>query len=259
MRSRLVTALIALLIPAQLSGQETDAEEEGAAEPTYELVADRPRVTQSAVTVPPMRVQLEAGFMNVEQSGLSTVSIPTLLARFSPISRLEVRLGAAYLRRSFNSNGTVDGLGDVTIGTKVQLLGSHFLSPKVALIVELASPVGSEGVSPEGMGGRVILSAANQFGSLSFGGNLGIAAAEGERPAGLYALTYSSGIAGNVGGFLEVFGSVASGRLPEHSFNAGTTILLLRNLQIDLANAFALSDAAPGTHFTVGVTWRLPR
>lgn len=246
---RILAALV-LLLPPALYAQDTEE---------YDLVTDRPDQTESALTVPPMRVQIEAGVEAFEQDGVRFLAAPSALVRVGIVSGLEFRLSGGYLRITDAFDRTIDGLGGVGIGAKVQLFGSYTEPLKGALIAEVAPPVGSEGLAPEGTDGAVVLCLANEFGPVALGANLGVELVEGAAPSGLYSLVYGSGIAGNVSGFLEVFGSVSSAGGPEHSFNVGTTFLLWPNFQIDLANAFPLSDAAPEGLFTAGISWRLPR
>lgn len=243
--------VILLCVPTVLCGQEIERVE------LFDIVTDRPDQTESALTVPPLHVQIEMGVEAFKQGDARYLAVPATLIRVGLISGVEFRVSGAYVRTT-QFDSTIDGLGEVSFGTKVQLIGSYDEPLKAAVIAEVAPPVGSDGVSPEGVDGAIVLCLANEFGSIALGANLGVELTEGDVPSGLYSLTYGSSIVGNISGFLEVFGSLASGAAPEHSFNVGTTFLLWPNFQIDLANAFPLSDAAPRGFFTAGLSWRLP-
>lgn len=230
-----------------------------AGEEPPDMVTDRPDQTESALTVPAKSVQIEAGIDAAKESdGTRILGVPAVLVRLGLLSRLELRVGAAYVRTTTRLDSTFAGLGGVTLGAKLQLFGGHHTPLKGALIAEVAPPVGGEGVSPAGTNGAVVLCIAEEIGSIALGANVGVELAEGDAPSGLYSLTYGSNIIGSIGGFVELFGEVSSQGAPQHLCNVGTTFQLLPNLQLDLANAFPLSDAAPRGFLTVGVSWRGP-
>ena len=82
-------AVLVLLLPSALRAQ--DAEE-------YDLVTDRPDQTESALTVPPMRLQIEAGVEAFEQDGVRFLAAPSALVRVGIVSGLEFRISGGYLR-----------------------------------------------------------------------------------------------------------------------------------------------------------------
>jgi len=58
-----------------------------------DLVTDRPDFTESATAVPKDSWQLEFGYTFEKDNGLINHSLGELLIRFSPMEKLELRLG----------------------------------------------------------------------------------------------------------------------------------------------------------------------
>ena len=104
-RGRLLPAALVAFVAVSPAAARQDAP----------LVTDRPDFTESALTVPRGSVQLETGLTVERASGTGTVSGPEALVRWSPASKLELRLAAPnYVTGEF-----VDGLGDVGVGVKI--------------------------------------------------------------------------------------------------------------------------------------------
>ena len=75
-----------------------------------------------------------------------------------------------------------------------------------------------------------------------------------------YAVALNGAAGGAVSLFGEVYGALVSGEgLPDrHAFQAGATVLLTRNLQVDVRGGLGMVDSVPDWLVGAGVAFRLP-
>lgn len=86
-----------------------------------------------------------------------------------------------------------------------------------------------------------------QFGILDVSGNLGIS----------YALSHGHSFSGNLGAFIEIYGSGSIDKLGSmgHSIDSGVTFMLHENLQIDMNIGTAITDTGDDLFLTVGLAY----
>lgn len=259
---------IALLVGLLVSGQVAWGQE---------LVTDRPDQTESSVTVPVGRWQIETGWTwsRDEQDGeqVDTREVPGTLIRIGLSNRWELRLGwAGWVREEITANGqssAADGFADGELGAKVYLREERGATPEIALLFGTSVPVGESALTSDHFDPSFRFSLSHTLSDrLSLGYNLGMewetSAAAGREHTlshGIYTVALGIGLGDRAGAFVELFGSVAAsaGGSPEHSLDGGFTWLLRENLQLDLAAGVGLSDAAGDGFLGVGISLRLPR
>jgi hypothetical protein len=77
--------------------------------------------------------------------------------------------------------------------------------------------------------------------------------------SGFYSAVVGFGIYKPVSGFIEVYGWLPEGNLPDHRMDAGLTFKVRRNLQLDVSGGVGLSEISPDYFVNAGVAWRIPR
>jgi hypothetical protein len=143
-------------------------------------VGDRPDFTESAVTITPGRVQIEAGLTRTSEGDVESTEVGEVLLRIGLLPALEARVGLGSWARIDAPAGDVDGLTDLDLGAKLALLEGAGARPTVAVIGAVSLPTGAEGVGSEEAEPVAILAAEWELTeAVGMGTNLGWS-----RPAG---------------------------------------------------------------------------
>lgn len=241
-----------------------------------ELVTDRPDQTESSITVPAGRWQIETGWTwaRDDQDGerFETNEGPGTLLRVGVSTRWELRLGwAGWIREEVSGGGqdsVVDGFTDGELGAKVYLREERGAFPEIALLFGTSVPVGENSLTSDHFDPSFRFSLSHTLSDrLSLGYNLGMewetsdsAGGEHTLSRGIYTVALGIGLDNRAGVFVELFGSVAASAegSPEHSIDGGFTWLLKEDIQLDIAGGFGLSEAAGDWFLGVGLSVRLP-
>lgn len=287
----------AVWLPERAVGQATDADHEAEANakaaevPTVNflglraapldepIVTDRPDFTESAVTVPFGRVQLETGYTYTadDEDGVRTGDhvAPELLLRVGLVEDVELRVGwlgwsaTEFLFRETNDAGRrvdvkdhEDGATDMSVGFKVHLLDQEGLVPDFGIIGELGLPIGTRTKTAGDVEPAVkLLWSYALTESLSLSGNVNFAVLQGEKgqffqPANSVSLGYAW--TDRWGTYVEYFGFYPNDRDRDcaHYVNGGVTYLLTDNLQWDVRCGAGLNEEADDVFVGTGLSFR---
>lgn len=248
------------------------------AEPSDELVTDRPDQTESASVVPRGSVQLEVGGVFTRDSeadlDVETFEAPSSLLRFGLADRAEMRVGwSGFVEERFDGPGageTLDGVGDMDLGAKFLLVQGGERRPQVALLVTSTVPVGDDDTTSDAWDPSFRFNFDHDLSeNLGLGVNLGAewqtvrsdAGVEDTATRFVYTAALGRALDEARGVFVEIFGSESidgpdSGA--EVSLDGGLTWLLRPNLQLDVAAGVGLTDAADDWFVGAGVSVRWP-
>ena len=225
------------------------------------LVGDRPDFTESAVTITPGRVQIEAGVTYTDDDPVEVWEIGEVLARIGLTDRLELRVGLnSWAQVELPRGRDVSGFVDSSLGIKVALgeLGGW----TTALLASTSLPTGSSEFREDRYQPDVVFAAERDLSeAVSLGTNVGHAWASdgGERFGESFAsAALGVGLSDATGAFFELFGFVrSSGGGPDtYFFDAGVTHALGPNLQLDFRVGTGLNDEAEDLFAGAGVIWR---
>lgn len=240
------------------------------------LVTDRPDQTESAAVVPRGTFQLEFGAMHAfdepaPSAATRLMSLGAALLRVGLAPPLELRLGfAGWHRATAEAGPTEHGLGDLDFGAKAVLHRGTGPVPSVALLGTVTLPTGHEAFRASGPDPEVRLAVSQEL-PAGFGLGYNVAAAwtteadaagdESFRTDLLYTAVLGRALTDRVAAFVEGFGSlvVSEGGSSWHALDAGLTLALRTNLQLDLSGGLGLSDAAEDWFVGAGVSVRMPR
>lgn len=262
---RTIPTILSLLLTTALTSnaQESDP-----------LVTDRPDQTESATTVAAGKVQIEmGGSVEIDtleanaQRDLVVISAPDLLVRIGLAKRLELRVGTAWTRTSFDQFDPNSPGGVGTRFTSSQLEGH--LGGKVSIFDN-----GEEGFTSALLGGLTVPLTGDEDGSLSaelrasiaqdissifsLGLNLGGTWTEGDDVGMFYTLVTGIALSESLGTFVELYGDMPWQDDAAQAFDTGLTWGILENLQLDIAAGFGLNRSAADAMVGLGFSWRLP-
>lgn len=242
------------------------------------IVTDRPDFTESTLTVPRGRFQLEAGYTYThdDEDGVRTGDhlFPEALLRVGLVDDWELRLAwfgwslTESLSRETNDAGRRvdvkehdDGGTDMSVGFKTHLIDQDGLIPDFGIIGELSLPTGAGGkTSGDVDPGMKLLWAYALTERMSLSGNVNFAVPTSER--GRFFQTAASVSLGYtwtdwLGSYVEYFGLYPNDRGTDcaHTVNGGFTFPITDNLQFDVRAGVGLNEEADdlfaGTGFSI--------
>ena len=234
--------IASMLISINITAQEE--------EPSEKIITDRPDLTESSRTVPHKSLQIETGFLmtviDPERSDIfktTVYSFPTPLIRWGMFKGIELRLFNTLIgtktedpripiddRKSF-------GIGNLTVGTKIDIITEKGARPEIAILVHFTFPTGGHEISPD----RFIFNSSLSFShtlsdKFSLGYNLGwFSGDENQNGNGFYSLTIGYSISPKFGVFIEGYGFFPNLDSATISIDGGFTYLLKPHIQFDIS------------------------
>ena len=226
------------------------------------MVTDRPDFTESATTVAPGFLQLEAGYTFTRSGETRQHDVGEALLRVGVRDRIEIRLGIPGYGSVRTGTGDEDGFGDASVGLKVRLFEpSGAGAPRTAFLVGTSLPTGADDIGASGLQpGATLALAWDLPGGLGLGVNLGYESVEeegGDLGRGKGSVALGVPVSGPVGAFLEGYVLVPEGSRDAESFlDGGLTVLLGPHLQLDARVGAGLEGPDPDYFAGAGLAVR---
>lgn len=224
---------------------------------TEPLVGDRPDFTESARTVAPGSVQLEAGATLDTSEDADRWTVGEVLVRYGLEAGTELRLIApSYLTLEAGDADKLDGVGNAGIGIKQQLTDA---GPRVAAITTVTLPTGSDDVIDSAT--AVDLALAIEWDltdTIGLGMNAGAELVFDDDNSTQQWLSAALGLAasGRLGLFVESF--VFTEELDRFAsyLSFGATCLVGQNLSVDARVGLGLGDREDEHFYGAGLVTR---
>lgn len=211
------------------------------------LVTDRPDFTESAVSVVPGRVQLEAGWTFETADEVDVHTLGEVLFRIGVLPRTELRLGLESFVMVDAPGGDPSGLDDISIGAKFELLEGRASRPGTALLIGTTVPTGDSEVAAEEWQPEAILALEwdlSERVGLGLNGGWTYAGTDDDRfHEGKASAALGVGLSERVGAFFEAFGFFSEKDDPAF-FDGGLTFLGSDDFQLDGRVGVGLDDAS---------------
>lgn len=236
---------------------------------TNPIDSDRPDFSESASALSQGMFQFETGFVlqnsSSEEEGFSfnlrEVSLLSTLLRYGLFSGIELRAGFGYLYQRNTSAGSSDleGINELTVGTKIQIIKDRESMLDLALLAHVSIPA-NENFEPAKAEPELILAADKELNDMfGLAINIGGAwASETETVHFLYAIAADAALTEQLGAFLEVYGEAADGIEFGKNIDAGFTYLLEDNFQLDISAGTSFDQPENNWFLGVGASIRLP-
>ena len=211
------------------------------------IETDRPDQTEGASTVPKKSLQIEGGFLHElsEMDGVKELRIlvPTTLFRYGLTKTVELRLGAQYERiRNRETQKTNDGLSDLELGAKVQLLKKEDSKTRIAFLSHLVLPTGPKELTINKLGTINKLSISHELSDkFNLGYNVGYDYFGEGNGNFTYSIVFGMAVYNIFGVYVETYGEFTDFKKHLSSFDAGITYLLDDSLQLDFSSGTGLN------------------
>lgn len=249
MVKHLCLMLLFVLFLGELSGQT--------------IVTDRPDQTESSSTVGKGNLQIESGILiGFEEEGTvrgRQILAPTTLFRVGVTKGFEIRVLSQFENAKDQlSEETINGISDLEIGFKAQLLQKEDVNTEIAFLSHLIMPTGSTGLSLEKFGTINKLSISHSLSeNVGLGYNIGynyFGAGKGDLT---YSLALGVGITEKAAIYVEPYGDLVELEDFVANFDAGATYLVNDDLQLDFS--FGLGINHKMNYISVGISWILKK
>jgi hypothetical protein len=238
--------LAAFCLLALLAGLPAAAEEP--------LATDRPDFTDSPLTVPEGRVQLEAGatYGELDAPEADVLSVGEILVRLGLAPEWELRIGVGSLVEVDTPRGDENGLSNAFLGAKwFSESASRAIGGDFGVLFGSSVPTGSDDVASDEWEPSVVAAAGWDLrGPYSLGVNAGYARPDGgggdQFDQFLASASLGYTFTQRVAFFVEVYAFSEESEGGDATFygDAGVTYLLGPNLQLDARLGTGLNDEA---------------
>lgn len=205
------------------------------------IITDRPDQTESSSTVLKGSLQIESGilFGSAKDDFFSeeVLLAPSVLWRYGITNGIELRLLTEFASVKDNlSNSTINGVSDLQIGTKIQLLKKEDINTEIAFLSHAIIPTAKNNLSLNELGVVNKLAISHM---LSKGVGLGYNIGYDYYGFGSGNLTYSLAIgfavSNKIGFYVEPYGEIIEFNNHLVNFDTGFTYLIKNNGQLDVS------------------------
>lgn len=218
------------------------------------LVTDRPDFTESAASVEPGRVQVEAGATFGSADDVEVWSVGETLARIGVVPAIELRVGIP----SWIDAEGLDGFDDAFLGAKLEIpAGGRW---ETALLAGTTVPVGDDEVAADAWQPELVLALAKELsGRVGLGINAGWSrpVVDGKREDEfLGSAAAGLDLGDGWGAFGEAFGFATTDDAGPAFLDVGVTRLFGPDLQLDARAGAGLFQAAGDWFVGIGFARR---
>jgi hypothetical protein len=235
------------------------------------LFSDRLGVTQGPIVLPQNLFQIESGVSYQIQKyksknsnyEIENITLGSTLFRYGINEKLELRFGGGFFsgRTTINDvSVNVQGLQNIFLGSKIQLLKNKNLISNAGIILELGLPFGNENFRPARIEPGIILTLDKYFiDALALGINLG-ARNNSNLGKNIYSFSTLMNYELNkiLGVFAEYYSNIISNELAQHNFDCGVTYRVRKNILVDCSAGSIIAKGNSNWCVKFGVSLRLP-
>jgi len=225
-----------------------------------ELVTDRPDQTESSITIETHTFQIESGlaFENYEKGIQNNFIGPSTLLRYGVSDNFELRFVFEHQKTEIGLDGAnidFNGLNDIEIGAKIQVLEDSDKNTEIAFLSHLVIPTAKDELTTNNFGVVNKLAVSHSISDkVGLGYNIGYDLVA-KQSALTYSLALGFSISDVVGFYIEPYGSWAEQNQFESNFDTGLTFLLNPNFQLDVSYGTGLNHEM--NYIGAGFSWKI--
>ena len=231
------------------------------------METDRPGKTNTPTTILNKWLQTEIGFQKETyrfQPVLKDLyfQIPTLLTKYGIGNRFEVRLITefAYVKEeNVNGNSTYKAVNNTQFGGKFNFLKEKGIIPKTSIIAHYSFNILNTNAYRDSInGGNIRLAMLHNISeNFLLVYNIGVQKRSWkDETEYLYTLSSKFNIAEKWQAFIEIYGFLRKGRLPQTSIDAGVSYYINNNFKIDATAGSRINQNTKLKFYSVGASFR---
>ena len=225
-----------------------------------EIITDRPDQTESSSTIQKGGLQIESGLLleflgeDISYAERNILS-PTTLIRYGLLDFAELRI-VSQIENVKNASTSITGIGDLEIGTKVQLLKKEQSLLEIALLSHLIIPTGSKEITSNTAGSinKICISHRSNT-NISIAYNLGYDYFDSGEGNLTYSFVLGLAINEKASVYLEPYGEFIEFEDNVININSGITYLLKDNFQLDFSFGTGINHIFNYT--AIGFSWNI--
>ena len=226
-----------------------------------QIITDRPDQTESSSTVGNGNLQIESGlligFVGEMVSSNRQILAPTNLFRYGITENIELRFLSQF--ESFRHDDiNVQGISDIEIGTKIQLLKSESKNTEIAFLSHLIVPSGTKELTNDKYGTINKISISHEINErFGIGYNLGYNYFGQGKGDLTYSIALGIAINDKVSIYIEPYGDFVDFDGYISNFDTGFTYLANENLQFDFSFGTGINKRM--NYLSIGFSWLINR
>lgn len=227
-----------------------------------DIITDRPDQTEASSTIPKNSFQIEMGILTQTSNDNSQTNFagPSTLLRYGISEKVELRLFNQFESNKLEldgGNSKSSGLGDIEIGTKIQLLKREGINTEIAFLSHMIIPTAKDELSNKSLGTINKLSISHAINDkIGIGYNVGYDYVN-KISVFTYSVAFGFALGEKFGIYIEPYGALAEENELESNFDAGVTYLAKNNLQLDISYGTGLNNDMQ--YVSAGFSWNIPQ
>ena len=205
------------------------------------IITDRPDQTESSSTLLKGSLQIESGilFGSAKDDFFSEEILlaPTILWRYGITNGIELRLLTEFTNvKDKTTSNITSGIGDLQIGTKIQLLKREGINTEIAFLSHAIIPTAKDELSLNELGVINKLAVSHELSdTIGLGYNIGYDYYGFGSGNFTYSLSVGFGISNKIGFYVEPYGEIIEFENHLANFDTGFTYLIKDNSQLDVS------------------------
>lgn len=228
-----------------------------------QIVTDRPDQTEASSTVPKGSIQIESGvligFDESNSKRTRQILAPTTLFRYGLTKGIEIRvLNQFESMKNHAIDKESNGISDLEIGTKIQLVRNTNVNTELAFLSHLILPTGSRDLTNTNFGSINKFAISHNISqNIELGYNIGYNYFGSGKGDLTYSLSIAFGVTGKVGIYLEPYGELTELQKYQSNFDAGITYLVKDNFQLDFSFGTGINNTM--NYISAGFSWNIQK
>ena len=199
------------------------------------IITDRPDQTESSSVIQSGSLQIESGFLIIENHNHEEkkLYLPTTLFRIGLAKTIELRVLNQFEYRLYDTY-SLKGFNNLEIGIKMQLLQKENIGTELAFLSHIVFPTASNFLNENELSIINKLCVSHKSNNdISFGYNIGYNHHTNQTGDFTYSLVVGYEINDEINTYIEPYGEIVGFKEYISNINMGITYLVKNNIQLD--------------------------
>ena len=199
------------------------------------IITDRPDQTESSSVIQSGSLQIESGFLIIENHNYEEkkLYLPTTLFRIGLTKKIELRVLNQFEYRLYDTY-SLKGFNNIEFGIKIQLLQKENIGTELAFLSHIVLPTASNFLNENELSIINKLCVSHKSNNdISVGYNIGYNHHKNQTGDFIYSLVVGYEINDEINTYIEPYGEIIGFEEYMSNINMGITYLVKNNIQLD--------------------------